>query len=105
MGAAVEGAALAVVGFTTQIANGLDKLYWASQRTGATVNGIKALGYAASQTGASAEAAQNSLEVLRRFCETTRGRRGFLTAWVCRRVTPAASYAIRPPFLPEWGSG
>ena len=27
MGAAVEGAALAVVGFTTQIANGLDKLY------------------------------------------------------------------------------
>lgn len=78
MGAAVEGAALAVVGFTTQIANGLDKLYWASQRTGATVNGIKALGYAASQTGASAEAAQNSLESLAAFLRYNPGAEGFL---------------------------
>ncbi|WP_333602644.1 lytic transglycosylase catalytic [Atlantibacter hermannii] len=78
MGAAVEGAALAVVGFTTQIANGLDKLYWASQRTGATVNGIKALGYAASQTGASAEAAQNSLESLAAFMRNNPGAEGFL---------------------------
>lgn len=78
MGAAVEGAALAVVGFTTQIANGLDKLYWASQRTGATVNGIKALGYAASQTGASAEAAQNSLESLAAFLRNNPGAEGFL---------------------------
>ncbi|EEO7834860.1 translation initiation factor IF-2 [Salmonella enterica] len=35
----------------------MDKIYWASQRTGASVQGIKALGYAASQTGASAESA------------------------------------------------
>lgn len=34
VGAVVEGAALSIVGFTTQIANGLDKIYWASQRTG-----------------------------------------------------------------------
>nr|WP_313048793.1 transglycosylase SLT domain-containing protein [Atlantibacter subterranea] len=78
MGAAVEGAALAVAGFTTQIASGLDKLYWASQRTGATVNGIKALGYAASQTGASAEAAQNSLESLAAFIRHNPGAEGFL---------------------------
>lgn len=43
VGAVVEGAALSIVGFTTQIANGLDKIYWASQRTGASVQGIKAL--------------------------------------------------------------
>lgn len=78
LSAAVESAALAVVGFTTQIANGLDKLYWASQRTGATVNGIKALGYAASQTGSSAEAAQNSLESLARFMRSNPGAEGFL---------------------------
>ncbi|WP_423201947.1 transglycosylase SLT domain-containing protein [Enterobacter chengduensis] len=78
LGAVVESTALAVVGFTTSIANGLDKLYWASQRTGATVNGIKALGYAASQTGSSAEAAQNSLESLARFLRSNPGAEGFL---------------------------
>lgn len=78
LGAVVESTALAIVGFTTSIANGLDKLYWASQRTGATVNGIKALGYAASQTGSSAEAAQNSLEGLARFMRTNPGAEGFL---------------------------
>ena len=78
LGTAVETTALAIVGFTTSIANGLDKLYWASQRTGATVNGIKALGYAASQTGSSAEAAQNSLESLARFLRSNPGAEGFL---------------------------
>ncbi|MCK7427808.1 transglycosylase SLT domain-containing protein [Enterobacter chengduensis] len=78
VGAVVEGAALSIVGFTTQIANGLDKIYWASQRTGASVQGIKALGYAASQTGSSAEAAQNSLESLARFMRSNPGAEGFL---------------------------
>lgn len=78
LGAVVESTALAVVGFTTSIANGLDKLYWASQRTGATVNGIKTLGYAASQTGSSAEAAQSSLESLARFMRSNPGAEGFL---------------------------
>lgn len=78
LGASVKTAALAINGFTLLIANGLDKLYWASQRTGATVNGIKALGYAASQTGSSAEAAQNSLESLARFMRNNPGAEGFL---------------------------
>ncbi|WP_334470456.1 lytic transglycosylase catalytic [Arsenophonus sp. PmNCSU2021_1] len=78
LGATVEGAALAVVGFTTQIAAGLDKMYWASQRTGASVNGIKALGYAASLTGSSAEAASGSLENLAGFLRNTPGAEGFL---------------------------
>ncbi len=78
VGAVVEGAALSIVGFTTQIANGLDKIYWASQRTGASVQGIKALGYAASQTGASAESAMSSLEVLAGFMRSNPGAEGFL---------------------------
>ncbi|EPS7437417.1 lytic transglycosylase [Citrobacter freundii] len=78
VGAVVEGAALSIVGFTTQIANGLDKIYWASQRTGASVQGIKALGYAASQTGASAESAMSSLEGLAGFIRSNPGAEGFL---------------------------
>ncbi len=78
MGAAVEGAALTIVGFTTQIASGLDKVYWASQRTGASVAGIRVLGYAASQTGSDAAAAQGSLESLARFIRNNPGAEGFL---------------------------
>ncbi|QIP56827.1 lytic transglycosylase domain-containing protein [Hafnia alvei] len=78
LGAKVEGAALAVVGFTTQAASGLDRLYWASQRTGATANGIKALGYAAAQTGVSADLAISSLESLSRFMRNNPGAEGFL---------------------------
>jgi hypothetical protein len=78
LGATVEGAAASVLLFTTKIADGLDKLYWASQRTGATVAGIKALGYAASQTGGSAQAAMSSLEGLASFMRNNPGAEGFL---------------------------
>ena len=78
LGAIVESTGLAIVGFTASIASGLDKLYWAAERTGASVNGSKALGYAASQTGSSAEAAQNSLESLARFMRSNPGAEGFL---------------------------
>lgn len=78
MGLAVEGAALSVVAFTAKIASGLDQLYWASQRTGATVQGIKAVGYAVSQVGGSADAARSSLESLSRFMRNNPGSEGFL---------------------------
>ncbi|MEH4267105.1 lytic transglycosylase, partial [Klebsiella aerogenes] len=45
-GFAVEAAALSVVAFTAKIAQASDKLYWASQRTGATVQGLKQVSYA-----------------------------------------------------------
>lgn len=78
LGTVVEGAALSVVAFTAKIANGLDQLYWASQRTGATVAGIQAIGYAASQAGSSVEAARGSLESLSRFMRNNPGAEGFL---------------------------
>ncbi|MGV8001205.1 lytic transglycosylase catalytic [Photorhabdus temperata subsp. temperata] len=78
LGTAVEGAALTIVGFTTKIAAGLDKLYWQSQRTGATVAGIKALSYAVSQMGGSAEAAQGALENMARFMRNNPGAEGWL---------------------------
>ncbi|VAK54937.1 lytic transglycosylase, catalytic [Enterobacter hormaechei] len=78
MGLAVEGAALTVVAFTAKIASGLDNLYWASQRTGATVQGIQSIGYAVSQVGGSVDAARTSLESLSRFVRNNPGAEGFL---------------------------
>ncbi|MGC9895150.1 lytic transglycosylase catalytic [Escherichia coli] len=78
MGLAVEGAALSVMAFTAKIASGLDNLYWASQRTGATVQGIQSIGYAVSQVGGSVDAARSSLESLSRFIRNNPGVEGFL---------------------------
>lgn len=78
MGLTVEGAALSVVAFTAKIASGLDNLYWASQRTGATVHGIQSIGYAVSQVGGSVDAARSSLESLSRFIRNNPGAEGFL---------------------------
>jgi len=77
-GLAIEGAALSVVGFTAKIADGLDKLYWSSQRTGASVQGIKALGYSVAQMGGNVQAATSSLEGLARFLRSSPGAEGFL---------------------------
>ena len=76
-GFAVEAAALSVVAFTAKIAAS-DKLYWASQRTGATVQGLKQVSYAISQVGGSADSAMSSLESLSRFIRTNPGAEGFL---------------------------
>lgn len=78
MGVAVEAAALTVVGFTTKIASGLDKLYWQSQRTSATANNIRAIGYAFSQAGGSVEGFNGTLDNLARFLRSTPGAEGFL---------------------------
>lgn len=77
-GFAVEAAALSVVAFTAKIAQASDKLYWASQRTGATVQGLKQVSYAISQVGGSTDSAMSSLESLSRFIRTNPGAEGFL---------------------------
>ncbi|EFH9758644.1 hypothetical protein F6J45_05065 [Escherichia coli] len=78
LGVKVKAAALSVVAFTAKIASGLDDLYWASQRTGATVEGIKQIGYAVSQVGGSVDGARGSLENLARFMRNNPGAEGFL---------------------------
>ncbi|MFH7721032.1 hypothetical protein [Klebsiella pneumoniae] len=78
LGVKVEAAALSVVAFTAKISSSLDNLYWASQRTGATVEGIKQIGYAVSQVGGSADSARGSLENLARFIRNNPGAEGFL---------------------------
>lgn len=78
LGVKVEAAALSVVAFTAKISSSLDNLYWASQRTGATVEGIKQIGYAVSQVGGSVDGARSSLENLARFMRNNPGAEGFL---------------------------
>ncbi|EOZ6583390.1 hypothetical protein ACQU2S_002772 [Klebsiella michiganensis] len=78
LGAKVELAAASVVAFTAKAASSLDNLYWASQRTGATVEGIKQIGYAVSQMGGSVDGARGSLENLARFMRNNPGAEGFL---------------------------
>ncbi|EOV2372803.1 transglycosylase SLT domain-containing protein [Klebsiella pneumoniae] len=78
LGTKVELAAASVVAFTAKVASGLDNLYWASQRTGATVQGIKQIGFAVSQMGGSVDAARGSLENLARFMRNNPGAEGFL---------------------------
>ena len=78
LGSKVELAAASVVAFTAKVASGLDNLYWASQRTGATVEGIKQIGFAVSQMGGSVAAARGSLESLARFMRNNPGAEGFL---------------------------
>ncbi|EPL2205682.1 lytic transglycosylase domain-containing protein [Klebsiella pneumoniae] len=78
LGTKVELAAASVVAFTAKVASSLDNLYWASQRTGATVQGIKQIGFAVSQMGGSVDAARGSLESLAQFIRTSPGAEGFL---------------------------
>ncbi|WP_416778199.1 lytic transglycosylase catalytic [Xenorhabdus budapestensis] len=77
-GAVVEGAALAVAGFTAQVASDLDKLYWQAQRTGGAAEQIKAFGYAVTQAGGSVEGLNSSLENVARFLRNNPGGEGFL---------------------------
>lgn len=77
-GAAVEGLATVIIGFTTQISKGLDDLYWQAQRTGATANSIKSLGYAVKQAGGDINGFNQSVERLGAFLRNTPGGEGFL---------------------------
>ncbi|OWO82953.1 hypothetical protein B5C26_08110 [Photorhabdus luminescens] len=78
MGEEIKNTALTVINFTTQIANGLDKLYWQSQKIGATAEKIKAIGYAVSQAGGSVEGFNQSLEGFANFLHKNPGGEGLL---------------------------
>ena len=77
---AVEKAAEKVYEFTKDFVNGMEKMYYASQRTGATVENIEAFQFAAEHLGASADEALASLEGMGAFLRNTPGSEGFLHA-------------------------
>ncbi|WP_407059274.1 hypothetical protein ACJBUE_20410 (plasmid) [Ralstonia syzygii subsp. celebesensis] len=78
LGMAVKTASAAVVASVGVIADQMESLYFASQRTGAAVANIQALGFAAGQMGSSADAARGSLESLARFMRNSPGAEGLI---------------------------
>lgn len=78
LGAAIAATSAAVVAGVAKIADQMESLYFASQRTGAAVANIQALGFAAGQMGSSASAAAASLENLARFMRNSPGATGLI---------------------------
>ncbi|WP_156453753.1 M23 family metallopeptidase [Methylobacterium sp. CCH5-D2] len=78
MAVALEAAALASTAAVVKISDGLEKLYYASERTNSKVGNLKAFSYAASQLGSTAEGAAGSLEALAQNMRSSPGYEGML---------------------------
>lgn len=75
LGAATAAAATAVVAGVAKISDGLEQLYFASQRNKGSVEAIQALDFAARQFGAGA---RDAVESLGRFLRSSPGAESFL---------------------------
>lgn len=73
--------ATAVVAAITKMADNLDALYFASQRTRSSADNIRALDFAASQMGSSAESAQGALESIAKFMAVNPGGESLIRSW------------------------
>src|SRR5579859_4360457 len=78
IGTVAAGAAVVLGESVTRIATSLENLYFASQRTGASVTNIKALEYSAAQIGVTAEASRGMLEAFARSLRMNPGLAGYL---------------------------
>lgn len=78
LGAATAATAAAVVVGVAKIADNLERLYFASKRTNATVENIQAIGYALNNMGSDAEAGLASIESIARLLRTSPGGEGLL---------------------------
>lgn len=78
LGAVVVATAGAVVAGVKIISGEMERLYYASQRTGETVGNLMALRYAAGQIGLTADQAQTSLEGFTRTLRLNPGMSGLL---------------------------
>lgn len=78
LGAVIAATATAVVTGVKVISGEMERLYYASQRTGETVGNIMSLRYAAGQIGLTADQAQASLEGFTRTLRLNPGMNGLL---------------------------
>lgn len=79
LGKAAIGAGDAVAAFVLATAREMDKLYFASQRTGASAAAIQDFGLSIKNMGGSVEGAVGSMENLGRFIRTNPGAEALLT--------------------------
>ncbi|MEE8627252.1 phage tail tip lysozyme [Methylobacterium ajmalii] len=78
LASAIEGAAVAVAKNLFSMSEGFDKLYFASRRTGASVQNIRALSYAFTQVGGTGGEASAAVENFARAMRTNPGVGGFV---------------------------
>ncbi|MGX6999914.1 hypothetical protein [Caballeronia sp. KNU42] len=91
-GVAVAATATAIVAGVAVISNQMEKLYYASQRTGETVGNLMALRYAAGQIGLTADQAQGALEGFARTLRLNPGTNNLLTSLGVTGDGPAAKF-------------
>jgi len=73
LGTAAVAAATAAVAALAKISDGMEKLYFVSQRTGASVGELQAYSFAIAQVGGSVDGALSSIESLARFLRNNPG--------------------------------
>ncbi len=71
--AVAESAGISVTTAIGAIANSMERLYYASKRTGASVESIQSFAFAAGQMGSSVQSAQSSLEAFSYFLRSSPG--------------------------------
>lgn len=91
-GVAIAATATAIVAGVAVISNQMEKLYYASQRTGETVGNLMALRYAAGQIGLTADQAQGALEGFARTLRLNPGTNNLLTSLGVTGDGPAAKF-------------
>jgi hypothetical protein len=97
VGAEVAASAAGVVAGVKIISSQMENLYYASQRTGATVGNIMALRYAAGQIGLTADQAQGALENFARTLRLNPGSNSLLDSLgVTGKDPPRSSTALSP---------
>jgi hypothetical protein len=91
-GLAVSGAAAGIVAGVKIISSQMENLYYASQRTGATVGNLMALRYAAGQIGLTADQAQGALENFARTLRLNPGSSSLLDSLGVKSGNPAERF-------------
>jgi hypothetical protein len=92
LGVEVAAAATGVIAGVKIISNQMENLYYASQRTGATVGNIMALRYAAGQIGLTADQAQGALENFARTLRLNPGSSSLLDSLGVTGKDPAEKF-------------
>jgi hypothetical protein len=88
LGLAAVGTAASVGYAVAKISKEYETLYWASQRTGATVANLQAVSYAASQIGLSAEQGKGAIEGMTAAMRMNPGLQGLAMAYGANAKDP-----------------
>ena len=86
LGKTIAGVAVAAEAMVTTFAFSMEKLYYSSRRTHASVENLQALRFGAAQIGIAAETAQEALEAMAAATRTNPGLRGLLDSLLGKKT-------------------